>query len=110
MTHPGGYLHSITIQQKTASVDAYGGQVFTWSTFASPRCKIAPISGRELVTAKAEQSELSTRFYMRFLSGITPAMRIVDASGQKYEIVSVVNVRGLSRETEILAKAWVIEA
>lgn len=97
----------VTIQQKTGAVEStYGGTAYTWATFAAGvRCRISPLSGRELLMAGAERSILKSRVRMRYLAGVVPAMRIVTESSEVHDIVSVVDVDNLHRELEILTSA-----
>ena len=105
----GDLRHSIDIQLKVETTDEeYGGKVFSWSTVISGvRCKVVPVSGKEMITAGAEQSQIRTRFFMRYRYGVTSAMRVVDKSGDIHEIVSVVDVDGQGRFLEVVTKAWV---
>lgn len=111
MTLAAGTLrHAVDIQSKTEATDEYGGQVFEWTTvMAGVRCKVIPVSGKEMISAGAEQSQIRTRFMMRYREGIAPTMRIVDKAGEVHEIVSVIDVDGMGRDLEIVTKAWVNE-
>ena len=103
MIRAGELRHIIEIQERTESTDGYGGKLFTWTEFATVRAKFAPIKGRELTAAKAEYSEGTVRFYIRYLSGVTAKMRII-YNGQVYEIkAQPINTEGMNRELEILA-------
>lgn len=104
----GDLRHVISIQAKIETTDLYGGQIFTWANVAAGvRCKKTPLSGKEKMQSRAEYSEISTRFRMRYRSGVTPAMRIVESTGEVHEIISVANIDGMNRELEILAKSLV---
>ena len=104
----GGRLrHVVDVQSMTFTTDSYGGKIRSWSNYLTGvRAEIKPLSGREFGAAQAAQSELTARIRMRYVSGIVPAMRIVHGS-INYEIVSVVNVDGMSRELEIMVKTMV---
>jgi SPP1 family predicted phage head-tail adaptor len=99
----GRYRHIITIQRKAASTDAYGGDVFTWSEVCKAWAKVMPLTGRDLMAADAEQHEGKVRFFIRYLAGIEPTMRIV-WQGRYHEIISVADVRGEGKEIELLTR------
>ena len=104
----GDLRHVISLQTKTTATDEFGGDVFTWEdTVTGVRCKKTPLSGKERMQSKAEYSEITTRFRLRYRTGITPAMRIVESTGEVHEIISVVDIDGRKRELEILAKSLV---
>lgn len=108
LINAGKYRHSIVIQEPTKSTDAWGGEINTWSNFATVRAKKRPLRGRELIAAQAEQSETEVMFYIRYLSGVDRSMRIVHDS-KYYDITSVVNVDERNRELEISTKTGMSE-
>ncbi len=86
----GKLRHRVTIQSLAVTQDAFGGQTNTWSTFqASVPCSIEPLSGREYLTAAADQAQVTAKATIRYLSGVLPTMRIVTADSETYVIRAV---------------------
>jgi SPP1 family predicted phage head-tail adaptor len=92
MISAGKLRHRITIQQPAITQDAQTGEITEgWSTFADNiPAAIEPLSARDFIQSAAMQSEITTRITVRYLAGIKPAMRIVDASTG-----SIYNIRGV---------------
>jgi len=104
MTMEAGRLrHRITIQQKSVARGAQGGEIVTWPLFATVWADAKPMRGREYVTLRAAQSDISIKFSMRYLAGVNPAMRVI-WSGSPYEILDVINVDGRGRELELMCR------
>lgn len=107
-TAAGDLRHVVSIQSRAPGEDSFGGEIMVWTTIMTGvRCKKVPVSGREQMRAAAEYSEVRTRFRLRYREGISPDMRVVEASGITHEIISVINIDGLNRELELLTKAYV---
>lgn len=89
MPAPGaGKLNrQITIQQRTQGKDAEGGITDTWSDFATVWAKVAHLSGNERRATQSggQMLEARTEFTIRYLSGITNAMRVL-YEGKHYNI------------------------
>lgn len=99
----GELRRRVTIQQRVTTQDTFGGQSQTWTDFAANvPAAIDPLSGRELMTAQATQSEVSHRITIRYLPGVTAAMRIV-YQGRYFNISAVMNIEERNREMQILA-------
>jgi SPP1 family predicted phage head-tail adaptor len=92
MIAAGKLRHRITIQQPAITQDAQTGEITEgWSTFAANLpAAIEPLSARDFIQSAAMQSEITTRITVRYLAGIKPAMRIVDAATG-----SIYNIRGV---------------
>ena len=86
----GDLKRRITIQQRSASVDTFGQQLVTWSNLLTSWAEIQPTSGREMVSAEAQQFEISHQITIRYRSTITPAMRVL-YEGRVFEIMSVLD-------------------
>lgn len=80
----------VVLQQRSSSKDTYGQQVMTWTDVATLWANIRPLSGREMLTAGAINSELSHVVTIRYRSGVTPAMRLT-YGGQVFNILSVID-------------------
>lgn len=96
----------IVIQSKTITTDSYGGQVESWATFATVWASKNPLNGRELMAAQAAQSEVTTKFVTRYLSGVLPSMRI-SFGGEYYNISEVIDPDDAHRELQILTTSGV---
>ncbi len=97
----GRLRHTVTLQSKSVSRDAVGGESITWSTFATVPAEVQPLSGREYVAMRQAQADVSVRVRMRYLSGVNPAMRVQHGSAV-YDFLEVIDVAGRARELELL--------
>lgn len=100
----GRLSERITIQQKSVTRDTVGAEVITWSTVATVWAAVEPLRGREFVAIRQTTTDITTRFLIRYRSGITAAMRILLGS-QAYNIVEVINPRMRNVELELMAYA-----
>lgn len=98
----GRMRHIVALQSKAMSTDDYGGQVETWSTFATVWAEVQPLRGRELLAAQAAQGETTVRFVLRYLATVDQADRIV-WDGKIYNVRDVIDVGGMRRELHIMA-------
>lgn len=99
----GGTLKKrITIEQLEGSLDSYGEEAMTWVTFASVRASVRPVSGREYFAARQEQSEVTHKVRFRYVSGVTPDMRI-NYGGRYFDIAFINDIFERHREIEIMA-------
>lgn len=101
------YPHYITIEQKSVTRDGYGGEVVVWTTFCTTWARIYPLTGRELFAAQAVQSEITAKFLMQYVAGITPAMRI-NHDGRHYDIHAVIDPEYQHREIQLLVSEGLI--
>lgn len=99
----------ITIESKTVTRDAYGGETITWSTVATVWAAVLPIRGREYVAIRQAGAELTTRFVIHYREGITPAMR-VSYNGGQYNIEEVIDSEDGHRFLELMARAEAVES
>ncbi len=95
---------SLDLERQSATVDAVGQPVDTWSVVASRRGALEPLTGREYLAAIGQQTEVTTRIRMRYDSTIgaaTAADRLVDNSTSPatvYDINQVSNIGDRNRE------------
>lgn len=83
----GDLRHRITIQHQVDQQDPNTGEVTkTWAEFAPAWAAIEPLSARDFIAAKANQSEISGRITIRYRQGVLPTMRILHR-GQIYTII-----------------------
>jgi SPP1 family predicted phage head-tail adaptor len=91
----------IVIESKSVTRDLLGGEVVSWSTFATCWAACEPLRLREYMASRAAMVEVSMKVSMRYIAGVLPTMRI-KVDGDPYPIVSVVDVRNRGKELEIL--------
>jgi SPP1 family predicted phage head-tail adaptor len=106
---PGRLRHLITIEAPVSTQNAYGEPVVTWSDFASVYASREDLTGRELFAAQQVKAELTTRFTIRYLAGLSETMRIV-LDGVYYDIQSVADTEGRKRTLTIMAARQVPNA
>ena len=78
----------IVIQIQSATYDAAGQQVESWSTFATVWANIKHNSGLETIKSDALASSVKSSMRIRYLAGVNAGMRVV-YSGIQYEITAV---------------------
>lgn len=97
----GELSERITIEQASTSQDAVGQAVNSWSTVATVWAGVNPLSGREFFAAGATQSQETIVFRIRYMAGLTSAMR-VSWQGNAYPMTAPpVNVDGASHTLEL---------
>ena len=79
---------SVDIQSLTATQDATGQPVESWSTFATVYANRRDVRGRERFEADQTIAVRSATYRIRWLAGLNETMRIVDA-GTTYRIVGI---------------------
>jgi SPP1 family predicted phage head-tail adaptor len=89
-----------TVQTPTEGTNSIGEPELTWSTFATRRIAILPLSGTETISAMANEGSVTHRVRMRYTPGLKPKMRIL-ADGRTFEIMSAVE-RGRRVEHEVM--------
>lgn len=102
MTARTGELRQvITIEQKSKTPDGQGGNAVIWVSFAAGvRAKVAPKIGRALATAMENGISNPVTVTIRYLAGVTGAMRI-NWNGKILNIVSISNTDSRNRELVI---------
>lgn len=105
----GRLRHSVTLQSKSVSRDAAGGESITWTTFATVWAEVQPLSGREYVAMRQAQADVAVRVRMRYVAGVNPAMRVVHGSAI-YNVLEVIDVAGRQRELELMCTGEAIDA
>jgi SPP1 family predicted phage head-tail adaptor len=94
----GKLRHRITIEAATVA-NVFGEEVETWTTFAEVWAAKEDLAGREFFAAQQTTAEVTTRFRLRYLDGVTPKMRI-NSDGVLYNIESVQDPDG--RRVELI--------
>jgi SPP1 family predicted phage head-tail adaptor len=85
---PGTLRHRITLQQRVNSEDSNGDLVESWEDVATVWAACEPVSVRDFIASRSEQSELTARFVIRYRDDIDASMRIIHR-GAVYNIAGV---------------------
>lgn len=92
MSLPAGKLrHRIVIQALTRVEDSNGDAVESWANLDTPPETWAgyePVSVRDFIQSRAEQSEVASRFTVRYRNDLDASMRIL-FRGQAHNILGV---------------------
>jgi SPP1 family predicted phage head-tail adaptor len=99
----GRLRHRIKLQTYTAFRDSFGAEEPEWTDVATVWASVTPASGKEYFASAQTNAELTTKITMRYLSGITPNMRVV-FDERIFEIVSVLNYEERNVELNLLCK------
>ncbi|MBV1758134.1 MAG: phage head closure protein [Dethiosulfatibacter sp.] len=92
----------ITIESRSKTQNSYGELLDTWTPLKNIWAGIDPLSGRDFVAAKADQSEISHEITVRDGKDIKPNMRVVFGS-RIFDIKAVLNINEAGREYVIMA-------
>ncbi|MEG7522335.1 MAG: phage head closure protein [Chromatiales bacterium] len=103
----GRYRHQITLQVKSATRDAIGGEVEVWTAFVNRYAAVEPLNGREYFTAKQELNDVTSRIRLRFdrqLSTLSPVNHRVVWGARIFDIESVINHNEADREIILMCR------
>jgi head-tail adaptor len=105
---PAGKLRHVgDIEQRTEVTDIeHGGKRQVWSALATGvRMQKMPISGRELLSLQAVQSEAKVKWRFWQIDGVDSSSRLV-VDGKYYDIVAPpTDIDGEGRYCEVLTKS-----
>ena len=88
----GDLRRRVTLQQRSSeAANSYGQASTSWTDVVSTWADIQPMNGRELMSAQAQQSEVTHQVEIRYRTGVLPRMRVVYQS-RVFEIQSVIDV------------------
>lgn len=94
----GKLRHVIRIERNIPAVDSAGGRIDSWVAVARKiYASIEPLSARELIASRAEQSEVTARITIRARGGIEQGMRAIHAT--KYGDV-IYHIQGVVYDPE----------
>lgn len=99
----GTLNRAITIEQRSPAKDTFGHQIDTWTTFATTRASIEPLSGAQVVAAGAQLGETMVQVVMRWRPGVTASMR-ARYRDNLYSIVSVLDEYERHRKLSLLCQ------
>lgn len=89
------------IKTPVESTNDLSEPILTFTTFATRRVGIMPLSGNENMQAMSREGTVLHRIRMRYTPGLKPKMRL-EMTGRVFEIMSVME-RGRKAEHEVLA-------
>lgn len=98
----GKLRHRISIGAPATGQDQYGEPVEGWTPVAEAWAEREDLSGRELFVAQQVAAEITTRFKLRHIAGLTAKQRLL-LDGEAYDIKSVADPDGRRRTLIILA-------
>lgn len=106
MVRAGDMKHRIKIQQRSTTQDAAGEPANTWTLFAERWAAIERTPGNETWASAQRSGRVPTVFRLRYLAGVTPAMRVV-FGGKVLNVLSAVDQAGRKEELLITAEELV---
>ena len=89
MTPAGDRPHRITLQAKSVTRDALGGEIITWQDQDTIWAKVKALTGRALFAAQQAQSEVTASITLHHRSDITEAWRVLHGA-DVYSIDSII--------------------
>ena len=111
MTTGSDLTHRIRIEKQVKTENSRGEVIYTWALHATVWAQVSPMNatrGREMVAASQVQSEITTRFRIRYRGGIDETMRII-WKGTQYDIKAPAGeVQGARTWIDLMAKAGVV--
>ncbi|ETK22319.1 phage head closure protein [Pseudomonas sp. FH1] len=83
----GKLRHPVEIQHKITPRDPITGDFLTpaWVEFAKVWAAVEDLSARDMIAAKAGQSQVTGRMVIRYQVGVLPTMRVIHR-GETYSI------------------------
>ena len=99
----GRMRQRITLQTVTENRGVDGSITSSWADTATVWAVAEPLEGREYWAAQQVNAERTTKFRIRYRSGVVPKMR-VSYDSRTFDIVSVVNVEERDRELVLMCE------
>lgn len=100
---PGQLRESVTIQSPTETQNSFGEQAIQWSDFATRRASVRGLRTDELMSAQGLYNVATHEVEMRYVPGLTPAMRLIWTSRTPSRTLDIVSVtEGGNRESHSL--------
>lgn len=98
----GKLRHTITIEREQSTPDGAGGSYLTWTTVATPRAFIKPMSGGERLQAMRLEATVTHRIFIRYRDDLLTSDRI-NYNGRLMQIRALINLEERNRWIEIYA-------
>ena len=101
--------HRVTFEKQVRTADGAGGWTETWATDRTCWAKVAPLSGRERVSAMQLEHPVSHRITVRYNSTVAgyhrdgEARRRIVFKSRNMHIVAIVNLEEANQWLEISA-------
>lgn len=103
----GRMRHRVEIEKLVVLSDKItGGLVKTWQPLATVWAAVEPLRGREFFEAQALQSETTTRIRIRARKGVDAKCRVKHGD-TIYNVISVINVRMIGDEMQLMCSSGV---
>ncbi|WP_407312054.1 phage head closure protein [Desulfosporosinus sp. SB140] len=106
--NPGILRHKITILTSVEGTNEAGDTILIPSVFKSVWASVSPVSGRDYLEAKKLQAELTYKFILRYISGVTPDMQL-QFKGRIFLIQDILNPLETNETLEIMAIERVVK-
>jgi len=90
----------ITLQEKVETTDSFGGIVVLYNTIATVWASVNDVRGRDFLAAQQAQSELTTRFRIRYRAGLDNLTRVM-WKGKRYDVIGYPKEIGRNEGIEI---------
>ena len=99
----GKLRHKVTIEYRTLTADAYGGQTATWATLDTVWADLESLTGIESWQDKQQTPIITHKVTIRYRADIDPKMRI--KYGSRYlNIANIVNKEERNIELALLCR------
>jgi head-tail adaptor len=100
----GRYTNPAAIEQNTATQDAIGGEVKSWSAYcATWPCELVGVSGGEIFRGRQVHASAEYVALGHHVEGVTPRMRMT-LLGRTFDILRALNVDTRGRELRLELK------
>ncbi len=96
----GDMRHRVTFQEEMKTPDGHKGFTVTWIYFKEVWGSVTPLSSRERFFSQQIKAEVTHRVEVRYLEGITEAMRI-SHRGRVLLIAGIIDVEERQEVLEI---------
>jgi SPP1 family predicted phage head-tail adaptor len=101
--NPGKLNKRITFQRFIEGKDADGFPLEEWQDVKTCWAMIKTLKGREYFQSATTQNENSSRFIIRYTTGLHPDMQIL-YKGRTFEIESIINDDEMNKTLTIICK------
>ncbi len=102
----GRFRHKITFQSESESADSGGGYTLSWTNVSTVWAEVKPLASSRTSAERLQAGQLEDKVIYkvttRYLSGITPKMRILFGT-RVFNIRSVINLGEKDELLEIIA-------
>jgi len=106
MIEPGKLRYPLDFQTKpsaaSATYDSHGQETEVWTTQATYRGEIRPLTGRTLELARQLRSDVTHQITTRYFAAIDPKVSRWKYGSRVFEIVSAVDVDERRRESRCI--------